>query len=318
MMGRSIVVLSIVIAVGATAFWSRGLVLVIAGWVPFLLNVVRITFVKTNQGLYRWALVNTVASGVCVGAGALATGGIASPVLVFTIIIGLVASMTFTHEWRWILYPVVVVVAVGAIDALAGGWDDSDWLYLVSLLIMTLAVPRLVADSVKLEFAYRTKAVLDPLTGCLNRTSLAMRLSEIELQAARSAEPVGVIAIDIDRFKKINDRHGHRAGDEVLQAVAYAIRKRLRRFELFYRTGGEEFLLLLPGADLTHTHRLAESIRTTVETEEIRITSVTVSLGVAAEHAPSSLARLIDRADRALLDAKHRGRNRTVVAAGIV
>ena len=88
---------------------------------------------------------------------------------------------------------------------------------------------------------HRTEAVIDGLTGMLNRRALDQRLHELTAQARITGQPIAVIAGDIDHFKRVNDEHGHAAGDAVLVEVAYRLRKALRAFDLAYRVGGEEF-----------------------------------------------------------------------------
>ena len=103
--------------------------------------------------------------------------------------------------------------------------------------------------------------MLDPLTGLLNRASLDSRAAEIEQQARLTDSAVALVMLDLDRFKRVNDEYGHERGDAVLRDAAYEIRKSLRSFELVYRIGGEEFLLLLPGADLDAGVEVAERVR---------------------------------------------------------
>ena len=107
--------------------------------------------------------------------------------------------------------------------------------------------------------------MIDPLTGLLNRKALDSRFRELEQQARQSEASVCVIAADLDNFKKVNDAHGHARGDDVLRDVTYEMRKRLRTFELMYRVGGEEFLLVLPGIDLPEGVAVAERLRQAVE-----------------------------------------------------
>ena len=110
------------------------------------------------------------------------------------------------------------------------------------------------------ELEHRDRAVLDPLTGLLNRSSLESRAVEIEQQARLTGGPVSLVLLDLDRFKRVNDTHGHERGDAVLRDVAYEIRKSLRSFELIYRIGGEEFLVLLPGVALHEAVEVAERV----------------------------------------------------------
>ena len=105
------------------------------------------------------------------------------------------------------------------------------------------------------ELEHRDLAVLDALTGLLNRSSLESRAVEIEQQARLTGGAVSLVLLDLDSFKGVNDTYGHARGDAVLRDVAYEIRKSLRSFELVYRIGGEEFLVLLPGVELTEAVR---------------------------------------------------------------
>ena len=126
---------------------------------------------------------------------------------------------------------------------------------------------------------------------------------------------LALVTGDIDHFKQVNDTHGHQRGDDVLRDVAYLIRKTVRRFELVYRMGGEEFLVLLPGHDLAEAGRVAERIRVAVEHGRPGGVDVTISLG-AVEFGTdgSDLHTLLARADAALYTAKREGRNRVVLA----
>jgi diguanylate cyclase (GGDEF)-like protein len=163
-------------------------------------------------------------------------------------------------------------------------------------------------------------ATHDGLTGCWNR-STTDALLEHELQRARrSAAPVAFVLLDLDHFKQVNDRHGHRTGDAVLRAFADAVRSRLRGSDVFGRTGGEEFGLVLPGTDMAGAHWLVESIRLAVQALDVPAADgtpvkITVSAGAAAAepHANLSGDRLYGQADQALYEAKHAGRNRVEV-----
>jgi diguanylate cyclase (GGDEF)-like protein len=101
---------------------------------------------------------------------------------------------------------------------------------------------------IRAEAEHRGAAVVDELTGTLNRKALAARTIELEHQSRLIGEPVGLILGDLDHFKTINDVHGHAAGDAVLREVATRLRAELRGFDSLYRIGGEEFVILVPGA----------------------------------------------------------------------
>jgi len=162
---------------------------------------------------------------------------------------------------------------------------------------------------------YRSASVIDPLTSMLNRNALRSRVSELSHQAVVIRQPIAVLVADVDAFKQINDEHGHDAGDAVLRDLAYRIRKRLRAFDLAYRLGGEEFVILLPGADAEQAVGVAEELRSMVADEPVGGLEVTMSFGVAVSDPGSfdydSLFRI---ADRALYAAKRQGRNQVTLA----
>jgi diguanylate cyclase (GGDEF)-like protein len=162
---------------------------------------------------------------------------------------------------------------------------------------------------------HRTEAVIDGLTGMLNRRALDQRLHELTAQARITSQPVAVISGDIDHFKRVNDEHGHATGDAVLVEVAYRLRKALRAFDLAYRVGGEEFLVILPGADVPAAAELAEQLRAVVAAEPSAGLQITMSFGVAGSVGSElERERLLEEADTALYEAKARGRDQVVAA----
>jgi diguanylate cyclase (GGDEF)-like protein len=186
---------------------------------------------------------------------------------------------------------------------------------LIALLTTVTAVSVLSIALMRSDVDHRTEAVIDGLTGMLNRRALDERLRELTAQALISGQPVAVIAGDIDHFKRINDEHGHAAGDAVLVEVAYRMRKALRAFDLAYRVGGEEFLVVLPGASVVDAARIAEQLRAAVTAEPAAGLFVTMSFGVSRSEGPHlQPARLLDEADAALYQAKPRGRDQVVAA----
>jgi diguanylate cyclase (GGDEF)-like protein len=161
------------------------------------------------------------------------------------------------------------------------------------------------------ETRWRRNAVLDPLTGLLNRQGLQRRFREVAEQARLTDQPVSLVALDLDEFKRINDAHGHARGDAVLKDVAYALRKSLRSFELLYRIGGEELLLILPGTELSVGCEIAEQARRAIEHSEPDGLRVTASFGVCSAFGDGiEFASMFEAADRLLYDAKRAGRNR--------
>ncbi|MGY3453578.1 GGDEF domain-containing protein [Bradyrhizobium sp. USDA 4353] len=173
----------------------------------------------------------------------------------------------------------------------------------------------------KLKEAYRRieeLAELDELTGALNRRSI-MHVLEEELARARQAgRPCSVVLIDLDWFKRINDEHGHPTGDDVLRTFAITMFANIRSSDRFGRYGGEEFLLVLPGAPQEPACRLAERLRQIIADLDWSAFStglqVTFSAGVATARGDETTESLLSRADRALYESKAQGRNRVTRA----
>ncbi|PRN02860.1 MULTISPECIES: sensor domain-containing diguanylate cyclase [unclassified Pseudomonas] len=156
-------------------------------------------------------------------------------------------------------------------------------------------------------------AQTDPLTGLGNRRSLELSLSLLEAEGRAFA----AIALDIDHFKRVNDSHGHEVGDQVLRQLAELMRRCCREGDLLCRTGGEEFLMMLPGASLEVAAVVAERLRVTVQDTPLEpVGAVTISLGVARwdGEAGGEPVETLSEADRALYRAKQEGRNRVVIA----
>jgi diguanylate cyclase (GGDEF)-like protein len=183
-------------------------------------------------------------------------------------------------------------------------------------LALLIGVALLTTALMRSDVQHRDDSVLDGLTGMLNRRALTHRAFELEQQSQLTGQPIGVVIGDIDRFKRINDEHGHAVGDTVLVDVAYTIRKELRAYDLAYRLGGEEFLVLLPGADGRQSAEVAERLRCAVAERPAGGQSVTMSFGVACSAAPFRVERLIADADAALYRAKAAGRDRVASADG--
>lgn len=159
----------------------------------------------------------------------------------------------------------------------------------------------------------------DPLTGTLNRLALDEEAGRLFRRPAGSAHECAALMIDVDHFKVINDRYGHAGGDLALMALAGRIDQHRRAGDVLGRVGGEEFLMLLPDTGLNEATLVAEGLRTAVETMRLELDhepqTVTISVGVAVrESSDLQFSTLIRRADRALYNAKHAGRNRVVAA----
>ena len=157
----------------------------------------------------------------------------------------------------------------------------------------------------------------DALTGLANRRQFELTLAREIDRVARAGEPALVLMADVDHFKKVNDTHGHPAGDQVLKAVAQALLDCVRPMDTVARFGGEEFAIILPNCPAAFGQTVAERIRRKVELRPVTVAhgvdvSVTISLGgaFAPQWVRSSAALWVERADRQLYLAKSTGRNR--------
>jgi diguanylate cyclase len=163
------------------------------------------------------------------------------------------------------------------------------------------------------------RAKTDMLTGLPNRHALDEFFRAAQMDAMEKGTPLGALLIDIDHFKKFNDDFGHGVGDQVLRLVATALRERIREVDLPARYGGEEMIVVMPGADLKASSAAAERIRQAISERQIIrrstgevLRGITVSIGVGQFQFGEAVADLIDRCDRALYLAKKNGRNRIV------
>ncbi|WP_163269792.1 PleD family two-component system response regulator [Chelativorans alearense] len=178
-------------------------------------------------------------------------------------------------------------------------------------------------DSLRSSVAQTVEmAVTDPLTGLHNRRYLDSHLRSLFDRSTARKRPLSVMMADIDRFKSINDTFGHDAGDAILKAFAGRLRKNLRGIDLVCRYGGEEFVVVMPDTELVVAEKVAERIRAEIASgpfttsEGDNAIDVTASLGVASTRMPGdTVEALMKRADRALYEAKTRGRNRVVAPA---
>ena len=246
------------------------------------------------------------------------SGGPASPVLSWLVVPTAFAATRFRGQ--------VVAAAVGsaiamllvATFAVAPSAALAHPAPLVVAIALLVSITAVVAALSGAEVEQRSESVLDPLTGLLNRTALRRRFEELQEQARLTGETLSLLVCDIDHFKRVNDTHGHDRGDTVLRGIAYEMRKQLRSFELIYRLGGEEFVVVLPGATDEDSRRLAERLRHALSECRPGGLSLTVSIGVATAQGEAVVFdSLFKNADRALYAAKERGRDRVVSFADV-
>src|SRR5215217_4383265 len=216
---------------------------------------------------------------------AAGTGGPSSPVLPWLAIVPAIAALRF----RMAVCVAMAGVAGVLILAVGFGTDPA-------------------------QAAHDPLTIIAALVMLVNVVAVCTALMSGELEHRDGA--VALVLLDLDRFKRVNDEHGHERGDAVLRDTAYQIRKALRSFELVYRLGGEEFLLLLPGADLDGGIEIAERVREAVAVARPGDVEITLSAGVAtAAGEEVRYDALFRAADLALLRAKREGRDQVVAAA---
>ena len=174
-----------------------------------------------------------------------------------------------------------------------------------------------MADKEKLE----KLATFDSLTGLYNRRAILGKLRELINLANRYKEDFSLSMLDIDHFKKVNDRYGHLTGDAVLEEIATLIRRNIRDTDIVGRYGGEEFIIILPKTNLSSAWVVAERLRSIIEKAEMKdsagnVFTITVSQGLAGWERGEDTYSLISRADEALYKAKEKGRNCVQILLG--
>jgi diguanylate cyclase (GGDEF)-like protein len=199
--------------------------------------------------------------------------------------------------------------------------QDPRWAYSMLAIVMLatcLLIMYVWFAAAEMYSAVEATAGSDALTGCLNRRALTRLAGQELARSERTGMPLTVVAIDLDHFKAVNDTFGHAGGDATLCAVVALLQNRLRLVDVVARTGGEEFVLLLPDTDAIAGAKVVEGLRQAIDAMQLeyegRVIRTTMSAGV-TQGIPrnDSWTAIMNRADRALYAAKHGGRNCVVV-----
>lgn len=187
-----------------------------------------------------------------------------------------------------------------------------------------LGVARDIRERKRLEQELRysldemeSAAMHDALTGLLNRRAIT-QYAEIELsQAEASQRPISLVLVDVDDLKRMNDTHGHAMGDKLIVKVGSAIKDHIRRNDFAGRWGGDEFMIVLPGANLVHAEEISERLRATIEKvdegDEIDLPSVSIGISCFSGRGKKAIENLFSETDEALYTAKRKGKSRTEV-----
>ncbi len=269
-------------------------------------------FMSASSRPWLWVAGAWGALPLLLAGAVLATGGPASPALVWFALPAVTLGARF-EPWgmavgtAYIL--ALLLLSTVAVDPASAADHSQSLVAAVALVLSTVILSGALVES---DRAHRRHSTLDPLTGLFNRNALEQRLSELDGQPCNEAEGLShaLLLCDLDHFKRVNDQLGHAAGDAVLQDVAYVMRAALQAGDSIYRIGGEEILVVLPGANREEALEIAERLRREVRDRRPVGVMVTVSIGVAVSR-PGAVDTddLVARADKALYAAKTGGRD---------
>jgi two-component system, cell cycle response regulator len=200
----------------------------------------------------------------------------------------------------------VRALALGAVDYVTKPFDPDE---------LAARVARIIA-TVSREASLRADAMTDSLTGLANYRSLAESLEREIERARRYEQPLSLITLDVDHLKRINDEHGHDAGDDAIRLVAQVLKGAVRSFEIVARQGGDEFAVLLPNTNTIDAERLAQRLLAEVTSQRVRGVTLSASIGVASRDNGFDLdaKTLVKASDEALYRAKYAGRGTVRVA----
>ncbi len=218
-------------------------------------------------------------------------------------------------RWQAQLFSLCLLVAVPSVALFIVGSEAA--VRALASMVLTLVMINVVLGVIAgLQHALVHQAITDPLTGAWNRRHFETQLAQMQTPPDAGRTPNVLLALDIDHFKRVNDEHGHAVGDVVLQRLVQLVQLRKRDADQLFRTGGEEFVLLLPRTAVEDARCVAEDLRHRIECTELAPgLKVTVSIGVSAQATSQVATPWLAAADKALYEAKRSGRNRVVMAS---
>jgi diguanylate cyclase (GGDEF)-like protein len=275
------------------------------------------SFMRTSRHPALWVATAWGILPLLLADAVVVTGGAASPILMWFALPAVTLGARFSTRGTVLGTVYILVLLLGSTAGLDPSTASAHHQEVVAAVALVLSAVTLSGALVESDRAHRRRAKLDPLTGLFNRTALEQRLGELDGQAiGEDGIAHALLLCDLDNFKRVNDRLGHAAGDEVLREVSHTMRTNLRAGDSIYRVGGEEILVVLPGATKADALGVAERLRLAVRERRPAGVSVTVSIGVAvAQNGPLDSDELVGLADAALYSAKAAGRDRVMVCA---
>jgi diguanylate cyclase (GGDEF)-like protein len=275
-------------------------------------------FMQASPRPWLWVAGAWGALPLLLAGAVIATGGPTSPVLMWFALPAVTLGARF-DPWGMVVgtaYLVIVfLISTVAIDPASASAHSQALVATMALVLSTVILSGALVES---DRTHRRRSTLDPLTGLFNRNALEQRLAELDGEPCgfEKGQSHALLLCDLDHFKRVNDELGHAAGDAVLQDIAYTMRAALRAGDSIYRIGGEEILVVLPGASETDAVAIAERLRQAVRKRRPAGVGVTISIGAAVSK-PSTVNTedLVARADAALYAAKANGRDTVFVGS---
>jgi diguanylate cyclase (GGDEF)-like protein len=275
-------------------------------------------FMQASERPWLWVAGAWGALPLLLAGAVIASGGPTSPVLMWFALPAVTLGARF-DPWGMVVGTVYLVavflLSTVAVDPASASAHSQALVATAALILSTVILSGALVES---DRAHRRRSTLDPLTGLFNRNALEQRLAELDGSPCdeTKGQSHALLLCDLDHFKRVNDQLGHATGDAVLQDVAYTMRAILRAGDSIYRIGGEEILVVLPGASEQDAVVIAERLRQAVRKRRPAGVAVTISIGAAVTKRDAvNTDDLVARADAALYAAKAEGRDTVFVGA---